>query len=553
MRTRPLIIHRRYIQVRELYSTGERGDLLKYSNNTYQNTDSRIKMEGKLGRKFTTYKGSRQGHVKASGHFKVYVNPCLTALSDSNLGFNMGSICITAVCVADDVYLLSDCPRKLQAAVDIVGHYGKRYRVIFNAGKTKATVTGSKLDMQYYKDIKMWSLYGDTIDVTEDNDHLGLIVSGQDEETKNVDANTQQCRSSLFSMLGSAFAYRSKLSPKTQIHLWRTYCKPVLQSGLAALPIRPAQSQTLTAFHHKVLRGFLKLSSSSPIPALYFLLGELPVVATLHLDVLTLFHNIWANPDSTVHEMTKYILKMSDSQSVTWAVHVRTLCLLYELPDPLSLLQNEDAWSKTAWKNWCSAKVRSYHERLWRNKASSNTKMIYLNIQLAGLTGRQHPALAGIETTMDVERLRPHMKMLTGDYLTYNRIALDNESADPCCRICRHTKPYQPSPPETIAHILTACSGTAEVRERLLPELLNTLLEVQPNHAYLTCPPELNSLDHTLTQFLLDCSSFNLEPQYRISITNDRLLDMFRISRDICYAAHSSRMTKLKLLKAESK
>ena len=112
------------------------------------------------------------------------------------------------------------------------------------------------------------------------------------------------------------------------------------------------------------------------------------------------------------------------SYRILWAVEVRTLCLLYELPDPLSLLQNEDAWSKTAWKNWCSAKVRSYHERLWRNKASSNTKMIYLNIQLAGLTGRQHPALAGIETTRDVERLRPHMKMLTGDYLTYNRIAL---------------------------------------------------------------------------------------------------------------------------------
>ena len=207
-------------------------------------------------------------------------------------------------------------------------------------------------------DIKMWSLYDDAIEVTVDNDHLGLIVSGQDEEIKNVDANTQQCRSSLFAMLGSAFAYRSKVSPKTQIHLWRTYCKPVLQSGLASLPIRPAQSQTLTAFHHKVLRGFLKLSSSSPIPALYFLLGELPVVATMHLDVLSLFHNVWANPDSTVFEMTKYILKMSDSQSVTWAAHVRTLCLIYELPDPLSLLQNEDAWSKTAWKT--GAPLRSH-------------------------------------------------------------------------------------------------------------------------------------------------------------------------------------------------
>ena len=115
----------RDIQVRELYSTGERGDMLLYSNNTYQNTDSRIKMEGKLGRKFTTYKGSRQGHVKASGHFKAYVNPCLTALSDSKLGFYMGSICVTAVCVADDLYLLSDYPRKLQSAIYIVGHFGK--------------------------------------------------------------------------------------------------------------------------------------------------------------------------------------------------------------------------------------------------------------------------------------------------------------------------------------------------------------------------------------------------------------------------------------------
>ena len=244
---------------------------------------------------------------------------------------------------------------------------------------------------------------------------------------------------------------------------------------------------------------------------------------------------------------------MSDSQSVTWAAHVRTLCLIYELPDPLSLLQNEDAWSKTAWKNWCSTKVTSYHERLWRDKASSNSKMIYLNIQLAGLTGRHHPALSGLETSRDVERLRPHIKMLAGDYLTYSRIALENVSADPSCRICRHTKPSQPSPPETVAHILTECTGTAEIRERMFPELLNILLTVQPNHAYLTCPPLINNLNHTLTQFLLDCSSFNLAPQYRINISNTRIQDMFKVSRDICWAAHSSRKTKLKILKARSK
>ena len=88
----------------------------------------------------------------------------------SKLGFNIGPICVTAVCVADDAYVLSDCPRKLQGAIDIVGHYGKRYRVVFNASKTKATVTGSKIDMQYFEDIKMWKLY------TVDKEFLTVIV-----------------------------------------------------------------------------------------------------------------------------------------------------------------------------------------------------------------------------------------------------------------------------------------------------------------------------------------------------------------------------------------
>ena len=67
----------------------------------------------------------------------------------------MGPLCITAVCIADDVYVLTDCPRKLQAAIDSVAPFGKRYRVIFNESKTRVTVTGSRTDMQYYQQISM--------------------------------------------------------------------------------------------------------------------------------------------------------------------------------------------------------------------------------------------------------------------------------------------------------------------------------------------------------------------------------------------------------------
>ena len=110
----------REIQIRELYSVGERGDLLSYSKNTYTNTECYMKQDGLLSRKFREHKGNRQGHVCASGNYKAYINPCLLALNNSNLGFSIGPICITAVTVADDTYLLSSTPRGLQGALDII-------------------------------------------------------------------------------------------------------------------------------------------------------------------------------------------------------------------------------------------------------------------------------------------------------------------------------------------------------------------------------------------------------------------------------------------------
>jgi hypothetical protein len=110
----------RDIQVRELYTVGERGDLLSYSRNTYENTECHMKLEDKLSRRIKEYKGNRQGHVRASGHFKVFINPCLLSLNSSDLGFQLGPICTNAVCVADDTYLFSNSPSGLQGALNII-------------------------------------------------------------------------------------------------------------------------------------------------------------------------------------------------------------------------------------------------------------------------------------------------------------------------------------------------------------------------------------------------------------------------------------------------
>ena len=124
------------------------------------------------------------------------------------------------------------------------------------------------------------------------NTCLGLIVSGQDEEIKNVDENIHTARSVLFSLLGNVFSYRCKLSQTVLLHVWTIYVSPVLRSGLSTLPIRPTVMKTVTAFHQKILRGILKLSSVSPLPSLYFLLGEPPIEAVLHQNICSSFLNI---------------------------------------------------------------------------------------------------------------------------------------------------------------------------------------------------------------------------------------------------------------------
>ena len=498
----------RSIQLRELYSCGESGDILKYSRNIYANTVSKMKQDGLLSREIHEYKGSRQGHKRSSGHFKIYINPCLLTADSTKLGFYIGPICISVICIADDTYILSGTPRGLQGLVNVVGHYGHRYRLIFGADKTKVTVTGSRHDMDYYRENNIWSLYGQSLEVAEDNDHLGLIVSGRNEEQKNVDKNINAARRSLFSFLGNIFAYKCKISPEVQLHTWSVFVKPVLRSGLSALPIRPTVMQPLIRFHHKILRAILKLSNNSPVVPLYFLLGELPMEATLHLDILSLFWNIWVNPQTKTFEVLKYLLMMSNDNSLTWAAHVRTIFLLYSLPNPLELLSTTP-WPKKRWKDHANAVVISYHESALRSRAANNRKLQYLNVNCTGLAGKSHPILSWVHTTQDVVTVRPHIKMLAGDYLCYDILSKDR-GVDPHCRLCSKP-PSLAAAVEDYEHLLTGCSATRDTRTDRLTTLLNTVSYYNENNKILN-----STSNELLTQFLLDCTSLNLPSDSRI-------------------------------------
>ena len=297
---------------------------------------------------------------------------------------------------------------------------------------------------------------------------------------------------------------------------------PVHCSGLSALPIRPPSLGPLNVFHNKILRSFLKVSSSAPIPALYFLPGELPIEAMLHIHLLSLFYNIWNNPETTIHKIVLYLQKMAQSNSVTWSAHLRTLCLKYNLPNPITLLSSS-IWKKQAWATLVKTNITVHYEKLLRTQAKTNSKMEYLNVQVQGLTGTPHPALHSIYCTQDVRRLRHHVKFLIGDIMTAERLAIDNGTS-PKCKLCE-------APVESTKHALTQCAATSDIHRRMLPELLNVVLQVHPICSILNATTQ----PHYLTQFILDCTSLNLPESHRIAAHNPSVGLVFAVARNWCY------------------
>ena len=137
-------------------------------------------MNGQLSRSFLEGTGVKQGNIKSSDHYKIYINPLLDTTESSKLGIWIGQINVSDSACADDEYLMADSQHKLQALLDIAQFYGDMYDVTYGASKSKITVVGSAIDRDYYKELSPWRLYNEKVSVTENNEHLGQIVSGVD-------------------------------------------------------------------------------------------------------------------------------------------------------------------------------------------------------------------------------------------------------------------------------------------------------------------------------------------------------------------------------------
>ncbi|XP_077992834.1 uncharacterized protein LOC144446863 [Glandiceps talaboti] len=119
--------------------------------------------------------GVRQCGIWSPAAYKMFLNPLLNQVSDSELGFHIGYIHCGAVALADDLTFLSDTTLDLQCLMSIQEQYANKNRYLINCAKTKVITFTSKKKLNLPDPaIKFNNEY---IDIESECQHVGIIRS----------------------------------------------------------------------------------------------------------------------------------------------------------------------------------------------------------------------------------------------------------------------------------------------------------------------------------------------------------------------------------------
>ena len=488
--------------------------------------------------------GVEQGGKNSTDFYKVYNNEQLNLAQDSGFGVPIGPVIISGIGQADDVALLSSDIHALQGLLDLSLYYCAKYNVSLSTEKTKlqafstkATATEAFLTTA----TSLLNIEGENIAFSEDAEHVGVL--------RSVNGNLPHLlsrfvahRRAMHAILPAGSAKSHRGNPAANLRAHSTYGTPVLFSGIASLVLTSSEVNLLDQHIKVTLQRLQKLRDKTPVCVVMFLGGHLPGKALLHLRLLSIFGMVCRLSGSVIHKIADYQLTTAKPASGSWFLHIRELCLKYNLGSPLSLLHNPQ--TKEVFKKTMKSKVIDYWETHLRAEAEilRENSLKYFHAGFMSLT-RPHPLWSTCGSNpFEIHKAVTQAKMLSGRYVTDQLSRHWTKNKSGACLIPGCSGQHIGS----LEHLLLFCPALAEARSGIiklcvavssesddLRTIILTMLSGQPVVK--------------MMQFILDCSSMPEVIRLTQHSTQETLERLFYISRTWCYTMHRTRMNKLGL------
>ena len=308
---------------------------------------------------FTEKQGIRQGGSSSADKYKAGKNRLLHQLH-KHPSNRIGYLPVGAIMVADDLVITSNKAYKQQTSLNIAAHDASKDRYKFNVDKTKTVTLNSNSSPTFILNNK-------PLGTSSAEPHLGIVRNEEGDNSTTVEDRIKSARRVTFSLLGAGYYGVNGVGPNVAAFQYKAYVSPTMLYGLEAIVPTDEDIKKLEQAHRKSLRRIQGLPDSSANPAIYLLIGILPVEAMIHVRALTLFRSILAAetpspPAMFIKELILRQLAMKDNTSKSWTVYIKQLLQRYNLPEP-SLLTKETP-TKKKWSKMVKTSVTESWKRI---------------------------------------------------------------------------------------------------------------------------------------------------------------------------------------------
>ena len=471
----------------------------------YSQVQSQVRINGQLSRRIKEGRGIRQGGETSTEGFKSKENPFLTRVRKNPVSYRIGSNEVGIPTVADDNCMIADSHIGAQTQLIMAQDNAARVRYVFSTQKSKVMIVGSKQP----PDTPLLFNHAN-IEFSSKETHLGLARTADGKATEAVKDRIQVGRRTAYALMGAGMYGVNGISPHVSKKLISVYVDPAVLYGLEALCLAEDDLKALDRYQRQLLRQIQGLPDSTAIPAVYLLLGILPLRAQVHKKILTLYCSIMRKPTTTECEVLCRQLAMKNTSSYSWTSQLRRVLYMYKLPSPIQIANNPPV--KDKWKHTTKLAIEDYWENELKEEAAKMKSLKHLNLRMCAM-GYTHPVWVCGSDPLQTTMATVKAALLVGRYpLTGSKCAGKKQSSS--CPLCNTEE-------ESMAHFLLRCPGLEEHRTSYRTQLQDIFQRVPAGD------------DEALVRVILD-------PSHYVEAEDD-IIKVEEVTRRYCYTLHNHR------------
>ena len=180
--------------------------------------------------------------------------------------------------------LVANDLQSLQGLLDLSLSFCTKYHVSLNTGKTRLQVYSAKnseMEAIVGKETSLLNIGGKQIAFVDEAEHVGITRSTNG-NLPHLLSRLVAHRNSMFAILPVGLGKAHRGNPAASLIAHRTYCLPVLLSGISALTLNCSEVGIFDQYVKTTLQRLQKLRDRTPHCVVMFLGGHLAGKALLH-------------------------------------------------------------------------------------------------------------------------------------------------------------------------------------------------------------------------------------------------------------------------------